>query len=202
MEAAGQLQAQAARAGLTVQVQAAGGTAICDWQGVADGIRRRFRPDRTVLAFSGNNITPCTRRFYGPALGRQYSRDLEAMVRVLGPSGPVYVVRAPAHRWWDVSAQAVDAAYSDAQATGLVTLIDGNRYISPFGQWSATQPCMPDEPCTGPVILNMRTNVVRAPDWLHFCPTGYAKGGCGRWSSGAYRYALSIMGPVLRDLGR
>jgi hypothetical protein len=202
VEATPQLRALATKAGFDVEVHAAGGTAICDWQAGADAARRRFRPTRTVLAFVGNNLTACTRHLSGPALGLQYGRDLAAIARVLQPSGPVYVVRPPARRWWDVTAQAVTAAYADAAQGGLVRLVDGNAYISPFGVWSATQPCMKGEPCTGPVVQKLRTNVVRAPDHLHFCPSGYDDGGCTEWSSGAYRYAYDIVDALVRDLGR
>jgi hypothetical protein len=202
VEAAGQIRSLAADAGVDVEVHAGAGTAICDWQREAGSDRDRFRPDVSVLAFVGNNLTPCTGRIWGPALGLRYGRDLDAMSATLRRAGPVYVVRPPARRWWDVTARAVEAAYADAADARTVRLIDGRRYISPFGVWSATQPCLPDEPCTGPVVAGLRTNVVRAPDALHLCPTGFHDGRCDDWSSGAYRYALDIMEPVLRDLGR
>jgi hypothetical protein len=202
VEATPHLRALAAKAGMDVEVHAAADTGICDWQAGADAARRRFRPTVTVLAFFGSNVTACTRHLTGPALGMQYWKDLDAIARVLRASGPVYVVRAPARRWWDVAARAVDAAYADAAAGKLVRLVDGNAYISPFGVWSSTQPCMAGEPCTGPVVGKLRTNVVRAPDWLHFCPTGYAGGACAEWSSGAYRYAFDIVDTLVRDVGR
>jgi hypothetical protein len=202
VEATPYLRALAATAGMDIEVDAIADTAVCDWQAGADAARRRFQPTVTVLAFAGSNATACTRHSSGPALGLQYWLDVQAIARVLQPSGPVYAVRAPAHRWWDVTARAVDAAYADAAAGKFVRLIDGNAYISPFGVWSSTQPCMDGEPCTGPVVGKLRTNVVRAPDWMHFCPTGYAGTSCGEWSSGAYRYAFDIVDTLVRDVGR
>ena len=39
---------------------------------------------------------------------------------------------------------------------------------------------------------------------MHFCPVGYGSGGavgCAVYSSGALRYALAMLGPVLNGLG-
>jgi hypothetical protein len=202
VEAAPHVRSLAAKAGIDVDIEAYGGTAICDWTPGADATRRRFTPDVSVVAFSGNSLTPCTQRRAGSSLGIAYGKDLDAMVRVLKPSGPVYAVRPPARRYWNISAQAVDASYADAGRAGSVRLIEGGQLISPGGTWVQAMPCLAGEPCAGPVVQKVRENVVRSPDGLHFCPTGYDKGRCGQWSSGAYRYALTIMGVVVRDLGR
>jgi hypothetical protein len=66
------------------------------------------------------------------------------------------------------------------------------------GAYTQTLPCLPAEPCTGP----SGTNVVRAPDGVHFCPTGNttAEGYfevCDVYSSGAFRYAVAMLGPAL-----
>jgi hypothetical protein len=207
VEAAPHVRALAAKAGVDVDVEALGGTAICDWQPSVKATRERFRPEVSVIAFSGNSLTPCTRdaakqQLSGSALGLRYGRDLDAMAAVLRPAGPVYAVRPPARKYWNISAQAVDAAYSDAARVRTTRIIEGGQLVSPGGTWAGVLPCLASEPCVGPVVKGTRQNVVRSPDGLHFCPTGYDKGRCDGWSSGAYRYAVSIMGPVLRDLGR
>ncbi len=66
------------------------------------------------------------------------------------------------------------------------------------GAFSWTLPCLPTEPCTGPT----GTDVVRAPDGVHFCPTGedtfrgyFAV--CNVYASGAFRFAAAMLGPAL-----
>lgn len=208
VEAASQVRTMAAKAGVDVDVEALGGTAVCDWIPAAPATRARFRPDVVVLAFYGNNLTPCTRdalqrTVTGPALGMRYLVDVLRMIDTLRGVRSIYLVRPPAPKWWNVGAQAVDAAYVDTVLLRPGTrVIEGGGYISPGRVWSATQPCLKEEPCVGPTINRLRRNVVRAGDGLHFCPTGYANGRCAEWSSGAYRYARAIMEPLLRDLRR
>ena len=169
VEAAPHVRALAAKAGFDVDIEAYGGTAICDWQPTVKATRDRFRPDASVIAFSGNSLTACTRdaskrQLTGSALGIRYGQDLDAMAAVLRPSGPVYAVRPPARKYWNVSAQAVDAAYSDAGRVRTTRIIEGGQLISPGGTWAGVLPCLASEPCVGPTVKGTRQNVVRSPD--------------------------------------
>jgi hypothetical protein len=52
------------------------------------------------------------------------------------------------------------------------------------------------------VLGGVRSNVVRAPDGVHFCPTGKPSVGgrtipCDSYSSGAWRYGAAILKPLL-----
>jgi hypothetical protein len=81
-------------------------------------------------------------------------------------------------------------------------LVDGATRISPQGVWSRTQPCLDTEPCTGPVVDGVPSNVVRAPDGIHFCPVGKPSAAgrtqpCSTYASGARRCAVAILEPLL-----
>jgi hypothetical protein len=70
------------------------------------------------------------------------------------------------------------------------------------GQYTDSLPCLPNEPCTGPVIHGVRTNRVRAPDGVHFCPvTVLGRAPCPVWSSGAFRFGAAMAAPVIADFG-
>lgn len=208
VEATPHVKRLADKAGVAVDIQARKGTAICDWVGAMPGIRARFKPQIAVLAFSGNNLTPCVkdargRGLQGSSLGVRYYYDIEAMSGRLNGL-EVFWVQPPARKWWTQGAQAVTAAYADATRWRPdARLIEGGALISPGRVWSETQPCLPEEPCTGPKVSGVRHNVVRGADGLHFCPSspGFTAH-CDRYASGAYRYARAILLPVVRELGR
>lgn len=208
VEATPHVRDLAERNGVTVEVRARKGTAICDWLAAVPGLRSRFRPQAVILAFSGNNLTPCVkdargRALQGSSLGVRYYADIEAMSgRLQGVA--VYWVQPPARQWWSRGAQAVTAAYVDATRWRKdARLLDGGALISPGRVWSATQPCLPEEPCTGPRVAGVRHNYVRGPDGLHFCPSSPRfTATCPTYASGAYRYARAILLPVVGELGR
>jgi hypothetical protein len=80
-----------------------------------------------------------------------------------------------------------------------VTYVDAGTAVElPGHQYTDTLPCLDGEPCTGPVIDGVRSNVVRSPDGTHFCPTKTGNdsgiiGGCTVYSSGVYRYAKAMV---------
>jgi hypothetical protein len=88
-----------------------------------------------------------------------------------------------------------------------VTYVDAGKAVEGAHQsfvW--TLPCLFFEPCTGPTIAGVRTNVIRSPDGVHFCPdqSGNAVGqvtSCNVYSSGAFRFAAAMAGPVIREFG-
>jgi hypothetical protein len=68
----------------------------------------------------------------------------------------------------------------------------------PGDTYVETLPCLEVEACLGPVVGGVPSNTVRSPDGVHFCPatTGNEKGvigGCPIYSSGAFRYAHSMV---------
>jgi hypothetical protein len=206
------------QAGLTahgraqVELQTLPGTAICDWFKAMTHVVGRMRPDAVVVEFSGNNLTPCVQNsakqpLVGAALLARYQADAIKATQILIRHGAtVYWAGAPADRSDTLSAQAaaVRSIYEQLPArfpqvhfvpAGTVVLLDGTTYTDYL-------PCLPNEPCTGPTIGGKRTNRVRAPDGVHFCPvvvTG--RHACPVWSSGAFRFGTAMAAPVIAQFG-
>lgn len=207
-EASDHLRFFAGLRGVDATVDAVGGTALCDWtpqilRAVADPA-----VDAVVVAFSGNNLTPCAQHADGQplriaALGELYHFGATRIMYQARPDVPVLWVTAPTNPGPNPDGDAVRQATIDATSSWPnATVVDGGAHITPGGAFSSTQPCLFFEPCLGPG----GTNVVRAPDGAHFCPTAKLfdpkPGPCDVYSSGALRYALTMLGPALDAVGR
>lgn len=191
-----------------------GGTNVCDWLPTMRRVAVRH-PQAVVLEFVGNTFTPC---MAGCTAGsaRAVARtctDLAVAVRVFRAVGArVYLVGAPITRaqWVRRDPHRNDLnrriAALAASAGRDVTYVDAGRAVEGRGgAYTAVLPCLFFEQCTGPVVAGVRDDVVRSPDGVHFCPgqTGNAVGqvgGCTVYSSGAFRFAAAMAGPVIRDL--
>ncbi len=200
----------------TVSDLAYGGTAACDWLPKMRAYARTERPRAVVFEFVGNTFTSC---MTGCPLGsaaavhRYCSAISTAMHVFLGLGTRVFLVGTPISltQWtahdpdWD----ALNLAFAALAANhpDQVTSIDAGRAVEgPHQSFVWTLPCLVFEPCTGPTISGVRTNVVRSPDGVHFCPdqSGDAAGRvarCNVYSSGAFRFAAAMAGPVIRELG-
>ena len=195
-----------------LQIKATPGTAICDWLPDMARTVRRFRPDAVVVEFSGNNLTSCThdkttgQPLTGDALVARYRDDAEQATTTLTRYGAtVYWVGAPADRTASLSQSSprIKSIYQDLPSRDShVRFVDAGQAVLDQGQYTDYLPCLPNEPCTGPVSNGVRTDRVRAPDGVHFCPvaiTGNAA--CPVWSSGAFRFGAAMAAPVIADLG-
>ncbi|NND75749.1 MAG: hypothetical protein HKN44_12160 [Ilumatobacter sp.] len=209
------VDALADRPGVDVVVHTFGGTAICDWldQMATDAVT--IRPGAVVVEFSGNNFTPCMQDaagtpLTGAAFLARYAADALAVIETFAPGGTQVVF---------ASGPITRAASERGQSTGLNALYadlagdhEGVRYVDAGaavladGRWTATLPCLPDEPCTGGLDADgVAVNVVRAPDGIHFCPASAeavagVTGTCPVWSSGALRYGRALAAPVVAGL--
>lgn len=190
-----------------VAVHTMGGTALCDWldqmradtAGLAGGV--------AVVQFSGNNFTPCMLDrsgvgLTGESLVDRYRADAVAAIEVFRSTGTtVLLAGAP------IVDSELNAMYAElAERHDGVVYVPAGDAVLDAGRWTATLPCRPEEPCEGGVDASgTPVNVVRAPDALHFCPTGAEGRGstddCPVWSSGAYRFALALAAPVIDLLG-
>ena len=196
----------ATTAGADVEDATAGGTAICDRLALMARDAATWRPEAAVVQFSGNAFTPCMAGYAAgtPQYYAKYRQDAEAAVRILTAAGAdVYLVSAPpaATAEQSMNLTEINQMYAaSAAADPGVSFVDAGRALTVDQEFTWTMPCLPFEPCTG----IDGTNVVRAPDGVHFCPVGYGSGGavgCAVYSSGALRYALAMLGPVLNGLG-
>ena len=160
------------------------------------------RPEAAVLEFAGNTFTSCMDGCVAgsPAATSRYCSDLSAAIHVFAAVGThVFLEGTPIdyQQWvahdphWNDLDNAIAALA--AKYPGQVTYVDAGRAVEgPDQSFVWTLPCLYFEPCTGPRIGGVGTNVVRSPDGTHLCvgQSGNAAGqvdGCRNYSSGAFR---------------
>ena len=172
----------------TVRDFAYGGTAACDWLSKMRKYARTEHPRAVVFEFVGNTFTSCMKgcRFGSPAAVTLYCTAISISISVfLGLGTHVFLVDTPITR---------------AQSTAHDS-VEGPRH-----SFVSTLPCLFFEACTGPTIAGVRTNVVRSPDGVHLCRDQISNAvgvvpGCDSYSSGAFRFAAAMAGPVIREFG-
>jgi hypothetical protein len=193
-----------------------GGTAACDWLSKMRKYARSEHPQTVVFEFIGNTFTACMKGclFGSPAAVALYCSAISTAINVfLGLGTHVFLIGTPITRseWiaheskWD----ALNLAFAAlaAKHPARVTYVDGGEAVEgPDQSFVSTLPCLSFEACTGPTVAGVRTNVVRSPDGIHFCPNqvGNAVGvvpGCDTYSSGAFRFAAAMAGPIIRKFG-
>jgi hypothetical protein len=200
----------------TVTDFAYGGTAACDWLPKMRKYARTEHPRAVVFEFVGNTFTSCMGgcTFGSPAAVSRYCSAVSTAMQVfLGFGAHVFLIGTPVSwtQWstHDSDWNALNLAFSTlaAKHPARVTYVDAGRAVEGPGQsfvW--TLPCLSFEPCSGPTIAGVGTNVVRSPDGVHFCPDQSANAlgqvtRCDVYSSGAFRFAAAMAGPVIRKLG-
>lgn len=176
-----------------------GGTALCDWLPSVRRVMRTERPASLVIAFAGNNLTPCTRapggrRQYGAALARRYELDAQQAISAARAVGArVFLVGPPAmrDRVWDADAALLRSAMAGlAKRHAGVVYLDANELLSPNG-FRAARPCQPFE--TAALGCHRGSIVIRAADGVHLeTPLG----GDRAYSAGAWEYAVLLMSGV------
>lgn len=192
-----------------------GGTATCDWLPDMRRVARDHPPRVVVMEFAGNTFTACMRSCV-PESSSTISRYCSAMsqaIRIFLAVGThIYLEGTPInYRQWtlhDPHWDDLNRAFAQlAEAyPGRVTYVDAGRPVEGRDQafvWML--PCLAFEPCTGPTVAGVRNDIVRSPDGVHFCPdqSGNSVGQvvpCAVYSSGAFRFAAAMAGPVISDL--
>jgi hypothetical protein len=189
-----------------------GGTATCDWLPDMRRVARDQPPRVVVMEFAGNTFTACMRSCV-PESSSTIIRYCSAMSQAIGiflaAGAHIYLEGTPIdYRQWirhDPHWDDLNRAFAQlaGRYPGRVTYVDAGRAVEGSDQafvWML--PCMAFEPCTGPGVGN---DIVRSPDGEHFCPdrSGNAVGQvvtCDVYSSGAFRFASAMAGPVIRYL--
>jgi hypothetical protein len=205
------------RPGVQVVARTFGGTAICDWlDQMADDVAT-LKPGLVVIEFIGNSFTPCMSDgaggfLTGAALVERYSADLETVIATFSAIGAqVVLAGAPVSSAEADSAApgggGLNAIYRQtASAHAGVRYADAGADVLADGRWTSTLRCLAMEPCTGGADgAGVGINVVRAPDGVHFCPSGAdaprgVTGDCPVWSSGAFRYGNALARPAIESL--
>ena len=191
-------------AGASVLVRTYGGLAVCDLFGSMASDAAAWQPTDVVLEFSGDNFTPCMAGdpIGSPQYYAKYRADLQQAIDIFRPNGTrIFLSGIPYNAWTEANTNIANLNQlfaSVAMANSGVTYVDAGQAVMANGAYTQTLPCLAGEPCTGP----SGTNVVRAPDGVHFCPTGNttAQGYfelCDVYSSGAFRYAAAMLRPAL-----
>jgi hypothetical protein len=182
------------------------GSALCDWLSKMRSVEARFHPRAVELEYSGNALTACMRGYTPPSTAyfEKYRADTLTAISIFRAGGAhVFLIGAPINRddtsvrnWDELNGQYRAIAEADPEA---VTYVDAGAAVEgPGHTFRATLPCLMDEPCTGPVVGGIPSNIVRAPDGGHFCPVEKDPelgiiGPCPVYSSGAYRYAFAMV---------
>lgn len=194
------------------------GVAVCDYLPQIAVDANRYDMFAAVLVFSANSFTSCMakpdgRPLRGRAAIKKFGRDLTKAVRVLEAAGvKVYLGTIPESRGEVLSGKHFHRAVNKklrrvaARFPNTVVVDAAAAVLDENGRYTETLPCLPNEPCTGGVDDDGNpVNLVRQPDGTHFCSGGYGPGvdvvvdGCPVWSSGAFRYAGALVGPVIAD---
>jgi hypothetical protein len=205
-EAGDDLRSFSSLRGFDVTVDADGGIALCDRRDrIIEALRRR-RTTVVIVAFTGNNLTPCSSDAFGQgqqgsALADAYANDAATVMDAARREVTVLWVKPPVNR---VSNPTGAAVWRSVAATvgryANARLVDGGELLTPDERFSATQPCLWFERCLGPVVDGVRVNEVRSPDGAHLCPRPVTGTRCPTYSSGALRYALAMLGAVVRSV--
>ena len=179
-----------------------GGTALCDWLGRMRTTAKTTHFQAVMLEFSGNALTRCMAKvgYYTPAYYAKYRADTMAAIATWVPTGAhVFLVGAPVTRkqqqsvpnWDALNLQYAQIAAADPQH---VTYVDAGVAVEgPGGTYARTLPCSIGEPCTGPVVNGVPSNVVRSADGVHFCPVAEVHESCPAYSAGAFRFAAAMV---------
>lgn len=186
------------------------GSALCDALPLIADDLDGAEPRLAVIQFSGNNGTDCMRGpdgapLEGDAVVEKYDADARFAVEALVGAGvPVLLVGSPPTLVADTPRDintALARIADEYRARGAdVTYVDaGASVTTPDGSYAASLPCLPFE--TSALGCVDGQIAVRAPDGVHFCPTGTGDDpDCPVWSSGAYRFASAMAAPVLEAL--
>jgi len=208
-EAAGGFQLELRR-DARVRISAVPGAAVCDLLPLVEQDADN-PPTVAVLQFSGNNTTSCMQGpdgepLVGDALLDRYTADAEAVTSLLvGAGSSVIWAGSPVTRTGGQAATLNERYRAIAEAAAArgepvrYTPAD-TAVLTPDGRYTDTLPCLAFEgPDRGCVDGRIR---VRAPDGVHFCPTGGdGSAPCPVWSSGAFRFGTAMADAVQEALG-
>ncbi len=190
-----------------------GGTAVCDWFPHMREVARSH-PQVAVMEFAGDAFTPCMNGCpagSASAVNRYCANMSEVIHLFLAVGTHVYLEGTPidyaewiSHdRHWNDLNRAF--ALLASRYPGRVTYVNAGRAVEGSGgSFVWTLPCLTFEPCNGPTIAGVHTDVVRSPDGVHFCPGGRASTDgqvtrCDVYSSGAFRFAAAMAAPVIQE---
>lgn len=201
--AAADFTARLCRSSVAVQVVGQAGAALCDFAPLLTD-QARHPPAVLVLAFSGNNVTPCMADstgtpLRGAALLAKYRADAERVTAAFaGTPTRLLWVSPPGHAG-DTVEPALRAVYQEVvdEHPTRGSLVDGGRYLREGnGLYPYALPCAPDERRLASCRAG-RIEVRLGLDGFHFCPVFVDAGvSCPVDDAGGIRYARAMAAPV------
>jgi len=196
------------------RVVGAPGAATCDVLPLMRDDAAHLRPALVIIAFSGNDVTPCMRdghgqQLQGQAVVEKYRADISTAIAYFRPGAPqIWLGTAPISLGAQVKSEDGDARmrameHDLERVNSRVHVTNSGDAVLDHGWWTAMLPCLLREPCTGGVDTHgNRANRVRSIDGTHFCPVPYAVfDNCPVYASGGERYALGLLVVPLRAHG-
>jgi len=186
-----------------VTVEAQPGAALCDFTNFIAAQTAAAPPTVAVIAFSGNNDTPCVEDsdgnpLTGDALLAKYKADAEAVMTDFPPGQTEVLWVTPPGRAGQDQEPPLAAIYQQVVGEYSNTmLVDGGKYLrDATNTYQYDLPCWSDElslaSCQGGQI-----DVRLLLDGFHFCPvllTGLTP--CPVYDAGAARYGRAMAEPV------
>lgn len=164
--------------GMSFDVVAFGGTAVCDWKEEIAAFARR-RPHTLILSYAGNDVTPCMQRTPTPSTPPETAAEYEsdfttiiADVEDVSPDTAIYMVPPPPVQKpeFEANAAAMRAMYQRFAADHPeITLIDVTTELGRDHRFHAALPCEAwEEAACGAD----GTIVLRQDDGIHLTPAG------------------------------
>lgn len=198
------------------KITALPGEATCDALDIMRDDAARYHPALVIIDFSGNSITPCMKDARGNQLEGQAAIDKYREDTITAIS--IFRYRKDPPQIWlgtapvtlpetakndDFQARMAAMLRSLPPLNSRVRVVDAAQAVLNRGAWTATLPCLPNEPCQWGVDANgYRVNRVRSNDGTHFCPLSYVQNQeCAMHSSGGLRYALALATAPLKSRG-
>lgn len=179
------------------------GTAICDWLSVMQSDANTLHPVAVTLTFVGNKYTACianAAKLGNAAVAAQYGVDLTTAINIFLKAGTKFIfvfanpaAPAPDETYAALIRNAEKQAVAQIARTNVKWINAGDAVNDPTtGAYTVTRACVAYEIshhlCSGPVINQVRTNVVRVKGDVHFCSWPWPK---GYFCAGSWRYANS-----------
>jgi len=184
------------------------GAAICDFSSFIASQTLADPPTIAVIAFSGNNDTPCVEDangapLTGAALLAKYKADAESVMSDFTPGRTEVLWVTPPGHVGDDQEPPLAAVYQQvvSEYPNMAVLVDGGKYLrDATGTYQLNLPCWPDEGSLASCHAG-EIQVRLQADGFHFCPVLVTTGPCPVYDAGAVRYGRAMAEPVEQLLG-
>jgi hypothetical protein len=183
------------------------GSAPCDWLAQLKSDLTQLHPGVVVLETMGNDATTCMTRVTGSRGSRayynEYRSNFDTYFGDATKAGAKVVFIQPipvlSSRFNGVLEHLTEIAKTEAAKYPDVSISSAPRdAVTVSGRFVMKKACLPRETVAMGCNKTTREIIVRAPDHVHLCPTGYPAPysfftGCSVYSSGAVRHGSAVV---------